>query len=269
MLPRENRRRAEQGALLGIRDALEGGSQGDLRLAEADVAAEQSVHGDRAFHVVLDLADTHELVGRFLIFKSGFKVALPLVIAGKGVALDLHTRRVERDQLLGDILDRGLDLGFRALPVAGAETAQLDARVLVRSDVFGDHVQLGDGHIEHVALGIVDLDVILDDPVGVDLADAAENADAVDAVYHVIPGGQLREAVDLLTVLFLAAALFLRARRVHAVGDQEEFLRRQLKAGAQRAGHDRDRAGHRLFKRIGVVGGKAVVLEVPAEVQAA
>ena len=81
VLPRENGGRAEQSALLGIRDALERRPQRDLGLAEADVAAEQAVHRDAALHVALDLVDAGDLVGRFLVLERRLKVALPLVVA--------------------------------------------------------------------------------------------------------------------------------------------------------------------------------------------
>ena len=55
MLEREHRGGREHGHLLAVAQRLEGGAHGDFGLAEADVAAEQAVHGMRDFHVALDL----------------------------------------------------------------------------------------------------------------------------------------------------------------------------------------------------------------------
>ena len=265
VLPRENGGRAEQGALLAVGNALERRTQRHLGFAEAHIAAEQPVHRRRALHVALDLLNAVELVGGFFIFKFCFKVALPLVIARKGVALCLHTRRIERDQLLGDVLDRGLDLCLGTLPVAGAETVETDVRALLCADVFGNHVELRDRHIEHVALGVIYFDVILGDAVGVDFADAAEHADAVDAVHHKIAGTQLGEVIDLLS-LFFAPAFFVGAVGGLSVADEEEFFGRQLKAGAERALHDIDATLFRTRQALGVCRRIAVVLQALGEI---
>ena len=91
VLPRQNGGGAEEGALLAVRHALECRAQGDLGFSEAHVAAEQSVHRRGALHIALDLARAGELIGRFLIFKLGFKVALPFVVAREGVAFSFHS----------------------------------------------------------------------------------------------------------------------------------------------------------------------------------
>ena len=80
MLPRENCRRHEHGALLAVGNALERGAQRDLRFAEADVAAQQAVHRHFALHVALDFVDAAELVVRFFKLEMRLKVALPLVV---------------------------------------------------------------------------------------------------------------------------------------------------------------------------------------------
>ena len=57
MLLGEDRRRDEHQDLLAVLGGLEGGAQGDLGLAVADVAADQAVHRVRRLHVVLDVVD--------------------------------------------------------------------------------------------------------------------------------------------------------------------------------------------------------------------
>ena len=81
VLPRKDRGGAEQGALLAVGNAFEGGAQGNLRFAEADVAAEQSVHRDGALHIVLDLVTAAQLIFGLFIGEACFKVVLPFVVA--------------------------------------------------------------------------------------------------------------------------------------------------------------------------------------------
>lgn len=57
VLLRQDRRRDQDGNLLTGCDGLKNGSHGHFRLAEADIAADQTVHGRRFFHAVLDFSD--------------------------------------------------------------------------------------------------------------------------------------------------------------------------------------------------------------------
>ena len=103
--------------------------------------------------------------------------------------------------------------------------------------------------------------------MGVDFADAAENADAVNAVNHVVAGGKLGEAVDLLTLFFAApSALLLGSVGVVAEGDDEEFLARQLKACRKRARHYVEPALCRFIERTDKLRVVAVGNEVVAEI---
>ena len=94
MLPRQNRRRHQDGALLAGGDALKRRAQGDLRLAEAHIAAQQSVHRRFTLHVVFNLVDAAQLVVRFVVFKVRLKIVLPFVVFGERKALLLHALSV-------------------------------------------------------------------------------------------------------------------------------------------------------------------------------
>ena len=91
MLLGQHRRRHEHRHLVAGVDRLERRANRQLRLAEADVAAQQPVHRPRGLHVALDVVDRRELVGRFLVRKRRVELALPLGVgrkrdAGPGVA---------------------------------------------------------------------------------------------------------------------------------------------------------------------------------------
>ena len=72
------------------------------------------------------------------------------------------------------ILHGGAHADLGLLPLGAAQPVQLDVGVFARPDVFGDHVQLGDRDIEHIALGVFELDVILTNPVHVDFMDSLD-----------------------------------------------------------------------------------------------
>ena len=76
----EHRGGRQHGHLLAIAQRLEGGAHHHLGLAEAHVAAQQAVHGLRAFHVALDLLDGGELVARLGEFEGVFEFALPVAV---------------------------------------------------------------------------------------------------------------------------------------------------------------------------------------------
>ncbi len=63
MLLREHRRRAEERDLPARHRRAERGTQRDLRLAEADVAADEAIHRARRLEVAVDVVDRARLVG--------------------------------------------------------------------------------------------------------------------------------------------------------------------------------------------------------------
>ncbi len=77
VLLHEQRRGHEHRDLLAVLDGLERRADRDLRLAVADVAAHEPVHGDRLLHVGLDLVDRRELVGRLDVRERVLELALP------------------------------------------------------------------------------------------------------------------------------------------------------------------------------------------------
>lgn len=89
----------EDGDLLAVLDRLEGRAHRDLRLAVADVAADQPVHGHGLLHVLLDLGDGGELVGRLRVREGVLQFALPGGVRAEDVAGGRHPGRVELDQV--------------------------------------------------------------------------------------------------------------------------------------------------------------------------
>ena len=87
VLPRQNGGRHQHGALLAVQHAFENGTQRHLGLAEAHIAAQQSVHRGRLLHIMLDLGDAAQLVLGLLVFKALLKFGLPVAVGAEGKAL--------------------------------------------------------------------------------------------------------------------------------------------------------------------------------------
>ncbi len=77
VLMREHRRRAEHRDLLAVEHRFERRADRDLRLAEADVAADQAVGRPRKLHVALDVRDRLELPVGLLEAEGGLQLAHP------------------------------------------------------------------------------------------------------------------------------------------------------------------------------------------------
>ncbi|EPJ40697.1 putative Transcription-repair-coupling factor [Streptomyces afghaniensis 772] len=138
----------QDGDLLAVLDGLEGGPDGDLGLAVADVAADQTVHRDRLLHVLLDLGDGGELVGRLRVGEGVLQFPLPGGVRPEGVAGGRHAGAVELDEVGRDLLDGLLRAGLGLRPVGAAEAVQGGG---LAADVLGDLLQLVGGDVEAVA----------------------------------------------------------------------------------------------------------------------
>ena len=86
VLAREQRRRHQDGGLLGVLHALEHGADRDLGLAEADVGAHEPVHRPRRLHVGLHVVDRVQLVDGLGEREERLDLALPRRVGREGVA---------------------------------------------------------------------------------------------------------------------------------------------------------------------------------------
>ena len=84
VLEGQHGRGREHGHLLVVADGLEGGAHGDFRLAVADVAAEQAIHGLRRFHVALDVGDRGFLIFGLAKLEGVFELAHPFIVGREG-----------------------------------------------------------------------------------------------------------------------------------------------------------------------------------------
>ena len=83
--------------LLASHDRLEGCPDGNLRLAEAHITAEQPVHRLLSLHIPLNIIDGRKLVGGFLKGKCVLKLILPHGIRPEGKSLGFLPLGVQPD----------------------------------------------------------------------------------------------------------------------------------------------------------------------------
>ena len=231
MLPGEDGRGAENGALFPVHNAFKGGPQSDFGFSKAHVSAQKPFHGGFLLHVRLDFLDTTELIFGFLILKMGFKIFLILGVGGKSVAFHLLPLGIEGDELVSHLVHRFADPLPGFLPLAAVEAVEFDSGVLPGADVFRDQIQLGDRYVKSVGSCVFYFNIIFDDTVEVKLMDAVKDADTVGHVYHIISHCQIGEGFN-----FLAFTLFRLPRgsgdRFSGGGEAELDLR-VLKSGGE------------------------------------
>ena len=99
----EHRRRDEHQRLLAVHRDGEGRADGDLGLAEADVAADEPVHRARRLEVLLDGLDRGALVLGLAVRELRLEPLEPLVLELVRDPGRLLAARVEREQLAGQL----------------------------------------------------------------------------------------------------------------------------------------------------------------------
>ena len=123
----EDRGRDEDRDLLAVLGRLERGAQRDLGLAVADVADDEPVHRPHELHVRLDLGGGAQLVDGLLVRERGLHLGLPGRVGREGVAPRLGARGVQREQVLGEVVDRLADPLLGAQPFGAAELGERPA----------------------------------------------------------------------------------------------------------------------------------------------
>ena len=149
--------RHQHSRLLAVLHRLEHGADRHLGLAEPHVPTHQPVHGHAVFHVLLDVDDGLELVGRLGVREGLLRLPLPGAVGGEGVSRRGDAAAVEHDELLGDLPDRGAHPGSGALPFRAPQA--VDGRRLAPG-VGLDGVDLVGGDVELVAAAVLQEEVV-------------------------------------------------------------------------------------------------------------
>ena len=212
VLKREHGGRREKGGLLVVHDGLEGGTHRDLGLAVADIAAEQAVHRRGRLHVLLDVGDGADLIGRRLVREGALELLLPVGVWREGMSRHGLALGVQLQELLGHVAHGLFDAGLRFFPGRAAKAVERGTRA---AGVFLDEVQPFDRNEELVFAGVAQLEKLLRRLTRAghaELLEADELPDAMvdmdDEIAH-LEVAKIREKRSGETVPLVARAAFL------------------------------------------------------------
>ena len=191
----QDRRRDEDGDLLAVGGSLEGGTHGYLRLSEADIPTEETVHRVGALHIGLHSGDGSSLVGGVLEGERCLELVLEVGIGAEGKALRLTTLGVEAYQITGDILDALLRALLDTLPCPRADRIERDFFPPFARAVVGELVQAMQVDIDGVIVAVDELDELLH---VIALRHTHQAVEAPDTVVGVDDEVATAEALDLL-----------------------------------------------------------------------
>ena len=181
----------------------EGGAQGDLGFAEADIAADEAIHRLARSQILDHVADRAVLIFRFLIGEAIDKggVARDIGFGDGGGAQRAFGGGLE--QFTRDFADALLHLGLAPLPGFAAELVEADA-IAVRP-VAGEDFEIFDRHEQLVAARIAQGDAVMRRLADRDLGQSFIAANAMVHVDDEVAGRQggefRKEGVGILLAL--------------------------------------------------------------------
>jgi len=257
----EDRRGHEHQHLFALRRSLEGGPQRHLRLAVADITADQPVHRPRRLHVGLHQLDRVSLVGRLGEGEALLELPLPVGVRFEGVAAAPPPLGIETQQLPRELLRRPAGACLHRLP---ARSAQLrERRVLgARSDVAGDLRELVGGD-EHAVVALVfEVQVVPRDPRDGARLEAGEARDPVVLVDDDVAGAQVGERAQRATTA--PGAALLRALRTATAQQAVLGVDRELQLGATKPSR-REAAAKRREGSSGAAAPASVAAPSPSQ----
>ena len=173
--------------LLAAHGPREGGAQRHLGLAEADIAADEAVHGTTGIEIGQDGVDGGGLVLGLLECEAGGELAVEAVRSLEAGRLAHEALGRDLDELAGHLQDALLHLGLAGLPGTAAETIEGNLRIF--RAVAGQKLDILHRQQQQSA-GILDLQAIVRRARRRHRLEADEPADAVIGMDHEIAGLQ-------------------------------------------------------------------------------
>ena len=170
--------------LLALHRGHEGGAQGNLGLAEADIAADQSVHRPPAFEVAEHVGDGAILIVGLFPGKAVGELSVGTFLCLQHRRLAQGTRGGGLQQLVGDLADSLAHFCASPLPGFAAEPVELD-RVFGRA-VAAQHVDVLDRDEQLIAPGILEHHAVVRALADLDRLESEIFPDAVLGMDHQI-----------------------------------------------------------------------------------
>ena len=199
MLLGEDGGRDEQRDLATALNGFEGGADGDLGFPEADVAADEAIHGPGFLHVGFGVGDGFELVSRLGVSERTLELSLPSGVGragetGLGLALGM-----DAEQLGGEIDGRAFGGLAGFLPASGTDAAELGLG-LAEPHVAADQMGFLKRNVKRDVVVELEGDDFPDALRGVEFGEAAVKGDPVLEVDHEVAFdefGEIKQLVDL------------------------------------------------------------------------
>jgi len=190
----KQRGRHDHRDLSAVHRGHEGRTQRYFGLTEANVAADQPIHGPSGGEFTQHRVNRRLLIFGLLVRKSCAELVIKAVS-------DRELRRLAQlplgrdlDQLIGDVADAALHARLARLPGAAAEPVELNLRFF--RPVAGQQLDIFDREEQFVAARIVDFETIVRCAGGFDRAQPDEAPDAVIDMDDEIAGGEARHLGD-------------------------------------------------------------------------
>ena len=175
VLAREQRRRHDDRGLLAVDRGGEGGAQRHLRLAEADVAADEPVHRPAGGEIVERRLDRVRLVLRLVIGKARAELVVEPFRRDEPRRRPRHALGGDADELARHLAHALLQPRLARLPARAAELVEF-ARLRA---VARQQLEVLDRQEQPVAAGIVDFEAVMRRAGRLDGLQADEAPDAV------------------------------------------------------------------------------------------
>ena len=189
----EDRRRAEDEHLARRDRDGERGADGDLGLAEADVAAHEPVHRPRRLEILLHRLDRALLVVGLAVGERRLELLQPVVREVVRRPLGALALRVELEQLPGELADGRAGARLEVLPGLAAELRER-RRGRVGADVLRELAELLVRDVEPVVAAEGEVEVVARDAGDLLRLEAEQVPDAVILVDDVVADPQVGEA---------------------------------------------------------------------------
>ncbi len=159
MLAREDGGRRDDGDLHPAHGGDKGPAQGNLGLAETDIAADQPVHGPAGGEIAQHIVNRVELVVGFLIGEARGELLIEAMTGIGDLALLQETLRRDLHQLGGHLQDALLGLRLSGLPTGPAKLVEHASGILAA--IAADEVDILHRQEDPVAAGIFQLKAIM------------------------------------------------------------------------------------------------------------
>ena len=194
MLAGQQGRRTDHRHLLARHGRDESGAQGNLGLAEADIATDQPVHRLAGGQIVHDVGDRLQLVVRLGVGEAGAELLVEAFRRADRLALAYRALGRDLDQPVSHVGDSLLELRLARLP--GDAAQPVEHSPLLARPVTAQHVDVLNWHKELVAAVIGEPQTVVARVMDLEGHQALVAPDAMLAMDHEVAVAQCRRLGD-------------------------------------------------------------------------